>query len=111
MCYAAAENDDFGYGFKTADGGETWTEVLAVAGVSMMSAQAVSESEAWFGGGMLTPPANINGTLFHTNDGGDSFDVTYLDGMYLMDLDMVDSEHGFAAALNEQSSSNVLIYA
>lgn len=51
VCYVAAENDAFGYALRTLDGGDSWQEVLKVSGVSIMALQAISEKEAYVGGG------------------------------------------------------------
>jgi photosystem II stability/assembly factor-like uncharacterized protein len=110
VCFAVGENDAEGYGMRTTDGGTTWETILVAPGYSMMAAVALSEDEFYFGGGVLEQ-AGINGTVWQSTDGGDSFTTTNLEGTYLASLTYLDSEHGWAAGLNAQGTSNVLIYA
>jgi hypothetical protein len=49
-CFAAAENDQIGFGYRTTDGGETWEVILSEPGISMVSVHAVSEDQVYFAG-------------------------------------------------------------
>jgi photosystem II stability/assembly factor-like uncharacterized protein len=110
VCYAAAENDDFGYIYGTKNAGKTWERLYSAAGTSLMAAQAISENEVFIAGGQLGG-MGINGTVFHSTDGGKTFDATYVPGYYFMSLSMVSATKGFAAAMDEESQSDVLIFA
>jgi photosystem II stability/assembly factor-like uncharacterized protein len=110
VCFAAAENDDVGFGFVTLDGGNTWSEVLTEPGVSMMAAVAISETEAYIGGGVIAQ-TGIEGRLYHTTDGGATFTTEKLPGYYFTSISFPDAQHGFATVMNQESTCNVLLYA
>jgi len=110
ICYAAAENDDFGYGFVTRDGGATWENTLVAPGTSLMAAQYVSDSEAYLAGGVLSP-FGINGTVFHTVDTGKTWTTTLVPGYYFTDLSFVNADLGFGTAMDIEQQCNVLKFA
>lgn len=90
-------------------GGNTWEQILAAPGVSMMSAHAISESEFYLGGGVLAQ-SGIIGEIFHSVDGGDSFHMTKLPGYYLTGLSFPTPNRGYATAMNTDQQCNVLVY-
>jgi photosystem II stability/assembly factor-like uncharacterized protein len=109
VCYAAAENDNDGYIYVSNDGGESWQLKLTAPNTSMFAAHAISEEEAYLGGGVLSPLA-INGTVYHTRDGGNTWDLTVIPGYYITSLSYVSNTAGFATAMNQMQQCNVLIY-
>jgi len=110
VCFAVGENDDSAFGYRSTDGGNTWSVVLTAPGVSLMSAKALSEQEVFLGGGIMGS-FGVNGTVYHSTDGGNTFDTTYLPGYYLTGMSFVSSNNGWASAIDSEQQSNVLIYA
>lgn len=109
VCFAVAENDNAGFAYRTLDGGETWEEILVAQGVSMMSAKALNEQEVYLGGGSLSQ-SGIGGKIYYSNDSGNTFTETDLNGYYLTSFAFPDAKHGFATAMNTEQTCNVLIY-
>jgi hypothetical protein len=72
VCYAAAENEDYGYMLKSADGGDSWTLLRTEWYTSLMACHAISDEEVWIGGGILSNEGLFGGA-FHSTDGGASF--------------------------------------
>ena len=108
VCYAVAENEDYGYILKTADGGDSWTELRVEWFTSLMACKAISETEVWVGGGMLSDQG-IFGAAFHSNDGGETFERMQLDGLYLMDFDFLSPTAGFAVG-SDASGNGALMF-
>jgi len=110
VCYAAGENDDNGFIYGTKNGGKSWQLLYTAAGTSLMAAQAMSDSEVFIAGGVLSP-LGINGTVFHSTNGGKTFTTTVVPGYYFTSLSMISSTQGFATSMDEESQCDVLIYA
>jgi len=110
VCFAVGENDDNGFGLRTTDGGDTWETILTAPGVSMMAAHALSETEFYFGGGVIGQ-TGVTGSIYHSTDAGATVTLDTLDGYYLTGMSFVDTNHGWATAIDSMQQSNVLIYA
>jgi len=110
VCFAAGENDNNGYTYRTTDGGNTWEEVLVAPNTSIMTAFALSESEVYIAGGVLSG-FSPSGSVYHSTDGGNTFTLTTVPGYYFTDLSFVSSNQGWGTAMDAMQQCNVLIYA
>lgn len=71
VCYAVGENDAAAFAYKTADGGNTWDLIFEGEGLSLMSVAALSESEVYLGGGVMSFP--VVGYSIYSADGGNTW--------------------------------------
>jgi len=98
-CVAVAEGDS-AHIFMTMDGGATWDEVLYDADpeASLMRVAMVSETEVWATGGHMAQ-LSFHGRFWHSMDGGKTFELEFIKGLYIIDIDMVDADHGYGIGL------------
>lgn len=68
VCYAVAENLNNSFVLKTTDGGDSWNEIMALAGSNLVACEAPTEEEVWVGGGSMSLKG-FNGTVFQSVDG------------------------------------------
>lgn len=113
-CYVIAENARNAFVYKTSDGGSSWDLILQRnSSESLWSCASLSEDELFIGGAMLYESEgqpHIDGTMYHTTDGGRSFEQTQVPDAYLVALDFLDSKRGFGAAMNPYGGSNFMWY-
>jgi hypothetical protein len=108
-CFVCGENDDYAFVYVTNDGGNTWTEKLALTDVSLLSASiALNSPSDWYVGGGMTQ--SFTGGVWHSNNMGKSWTLTSSPGVYFAGLAMIDANSGFAAAMTQYSRSEVLAY-
>jgi len=107
VCFAVAENDDYGFVYGTQNGGDSWNELLRVSGTSLMAVDALSNTDVFVAGGVLAQ-SGINGTIFSSNDGGKTFEQTNLPGYYLTNIKMTSLSSGIATATDEDNQSDIL---
>jgi len=98
-CVALAEGNST-HIFMTSNGGQTWDEVLYDADPqgSLMRVAMVSETEVWATGGHMAQ-FSFQGRFWHSLDGGKTFELEFIKGLYIIDIDMIDATHGFAIGL------------
>jgi len=104
-CIAVAEGHNVqpagAYAFVTQDGGKTWNNTLSDMGGSLMGSRMVSDTEGWITGSNNGKSANgVQGTFWHTTDGGLSWDLDTIPGLAGISIDCTDSTHCFAGAVN-----------
>ena len=113
-CYAISECTDTEctkYGFhvwKTIDSGESWSEAYFGYEESALVMRVVSESEVWLGGGSVGLSAT-SGFVFHTTDGGATWDRETVKGGYVFGLDVHVSSGLVVASVENILTSNAQI--
>lgn len=109
-CVAAAEGDST-HIFLTMDGGKTWDEVLYDSDPksSLMRVAMISEKEVWVTGGHMAE-LSFQGRFWHSLDGGKTFELEFIKGLYIIDIDMIDPSHGHAIGLTISSGLELVKY-
>lgn len=106
-CVAVGENDDAAFILTTSDGAN-WSQVFtSPAGISLIAAKAISNTEFWVSGGGQTSRSQLTGYYYHSTDGGATWTLSTLPG-YAMDLSFADGV-GYSAYLT-QSYASVAVY-
>jgi len=116
-CCAVGESDSGsapGARIYCTTDGATWAQAYFAPGAvhSLLGIRSVLGSAGeWFaGGGDLYNQLNITGTFPHSTDGGKTWTVETLKKVYVTDLSIVDSSHGWASTLEEDEQSGLAIY-
>jgi hypothetical protein len=109
-CVAVAEGETT-HIFMTMDGGKTWDEVLYDSDPkgSLMRVAMVSETEVWVTGGHMAQ-LSFQGRFWHSMDGGKTFELEFIKGLYIIDIDMIDATHGFGIGLTVSSGLELVKY-
>lgn len=84
-CFVIGENGKKAIILKTTDGGDTWTNVMTLNGpYSLHAVRMISDTEVFVAGGhpSVGPYVSkeIQGTYYHTIDGGANWDLTTFNG-------------------------------
>lgn len=94
--------------------GETWNQVYFAQGAihSLLAMRSVpgSPGEWWAGGGDLPSLFNITAVFPHSTDGGKTWNLETLKGVYITDLSVVDGQHGWGTSIEEDEQSGLVIY-
>jgi len=109
-CVAVAEGDSC-HIFLTMDGGKTWEETLfdPDSQSSLMRVAMVSETEVWATGGHMAS-FSFHGRFYHSIDGGRSWKLEFIKGLYIIDVDMIDATHGFGIGLTISTGLELIKY-
>jgi len=87
----------------------TWQESFSAPGCSIMAVESLSEDEAYIAGGILGA-TGVDGQIYHTVDGGNTWTKTSVPNYYFTDLSFPTATNGFATAIDSMQQCNVLIY-
>lgn len=93
----------------TWDGGKNWEQTAFYSGpqYSLMDMRFISKTEGWAAGGDMQ---NFQGYFLHTTDGGRTWQIETVPGVYGNSIDFPDSTHGFATAFTVTDQSSVLAF-
>jgi hypothetical protein len=114
VCMVVAEGSSgSGSVWGTKNGGESWERLLqdpeAGPGVGLFDVKMLSESEAWAVGGNLAY-AGFEARMWHTTDGGATWEVEKVPRVYASYISMPSSTVGYATAMTIDSASSLLAY-
>lgn len=116
-CCAVGESDAGsapGARIYCTSNGANWTQVYFASGAehSLFSVRSVPGSAGeWIaGGGDLPSQFNITGTFPHSTDGGKTWNVETLKKVYVTDLSIVDTNHGWGSTIEQDEQSGLIIY-
>lgn len=113
-CIAAAEGHNCAnpgaYFYVTHDGGKTWNATGSDAGGGAMGARMVSKTEGWIAGGGANKMGLMEGRMFHTTDGGSTWEKVIIDGIIPLGLDCADASSCVATAVTNTRQATVAVY-
>jgi photosystem II stability/assembly factor-like uncharacterized protein len=113
-CIAAAEGHNCAnpgaYFYVTHDGGKTWNVTGSDAGGGAMGARMVSKTEGWIAGGGANKLGLMEGRMFHTTDGGSTWEKVIIDGVIPLGLDCADADNCVATAVTNTRQATVALY-
>jgi len=94
----------------TRDGGRTWkvTHEADDPASSLIAVRMLDENEVWVSGGEMKN--SFAGEFWHSLDGGDTWTVESIRGLYIFSFDMVSRQSGYAVALTQASGVSLLKY-
>lgn len=109
-CIAVVEGDTCQI-LVTFDGAKTWTVANKDTdpACSLTTVDMISDTEAWVGGGYLSK-RKFAGRFWHTLDGGKTWVLEEVPGLYILDIDMPSDKTGYACGLTAQSGVGLLKY-
>eukprot|EP00040_Diaphanoeca_grandis_P032285 m.195363 g.195363 ORF g.195363 m.195363 type:complete len:522 (-) comp32565_c0_seq1:170-1735(-) len=108
-CVAVVEGDSSRI-LVTRDGGKTWKETQndQDKSSSLVAVKMLDENEVWVSGGELSNM--FAGRFWHSLDGGDTWTLEAIKGLYIFSFDLVTRESGYAVALTQASGVELLKY-
>jgi hypothetical protein len=90
--------------------GKTWNVTMDVkdAASSLIAVRMLDQNEVWVSGGEMNN--QFSGHFWHSLDGGDSWTLEAIKGLYIFSFDMVSRESGYSVALTRASGVELLKY-
>ena len=77
---------------------------------ALLSSEVLPAAKAYHLGTRLCPAGPAVGRFWHTLDGGDTWVLEAIKGLYIFSFDLVSKESGYAVALTAQSGVQLLKY-
>jgi len=106
--WVVGEGDEGAWIMHTSNGGDTWEDQLFVAGGSMIVVKFFDTKEGWVGG--AAAGHGMDGGLWHTTDGGLTWQLTEMHGYYINNIDLLDRDHIYVTAFDKYGTSAILEY-
>jgi len=99
-----------GWIFNTVNAGMTWRQQLFVEHTSFLRIKMLNANEGWAIGGKIPSPFLVSGMFYHTTNGGSTWSNESHRDIFPLNIDFIDSNHGYATVLTLEGNTQVFQY-